>query len=59
MNKLSVVVAAGFLAGCFGGMEEKADVKVEPFGVTKLSESASLYTIEGKDGLKLKVSTKC
>lgn len=56
MNNLSVVVAAGFFAGCFGGSEEKVDVKVEPFGVTKLSESASLYTIEGKDGLKLVIS---
>lgn len=56
MNKISVVMVAGLLAGCFGASEEKADVKVEPFGVTKFSESASLYTFEGKDGLKLVVS---
>ena len=55
MNRLSAILAAGLLAGCMGG-EEKADVKVEPFGTTKSSEAASLYTIEGKDGLKIVVS---
>lgn len=56
MNKFSMIAAAGLLAGCFGRADEKADVKVEPFGVTKTSEQASLYTIEGKDGLKLVIS---
>lgn len=57
MKKLSIAVAAaGVLAGCFGGADRKADVKIEPFGVTKSSESASLYTIEGKGGLKLVIS---
>lgn len=55
MNKLSMIVAAGLLAGCMGS-EEKVDVKIEPFGTTKSSEVASLYTIEGKDGLKIVVS---
>lgn len=55
MNRLSAILAAGLLAGCMGA-EEKADVKVEPFGTTKSSEAASLYTIEGKDGLKIVVS---
>ena len=55
MNKLCLLAIAGALVGC-SNCDEKADVKVEPFGVTKSSESASLYTIEGKDGLKLVVS---
>ncbi|MBR4894744.1 MAG: galactose mutarotase [Kiritimatiellae bacterium] len=44
------------MAGCFNSQELKPDVKVEPWGATKFGETASLYTIEGKDGLKLVVS---
>ena len=56
MKKLLLIAAAGMMAGCFNGHELKPDVKVEPWGATKFGESASLYTIEGKDGLKLVVS---
>ena len=56
MNKFSFVAMASLVAGCFCGVDEKVDVKVEPFGVTKSAESASLYTVEGKDGLKLVIS---
>ena len=56
MKKMSILAIAGLLVGCCCETDKKADVKVEPFGVTKLSESASLYTVEGKDGLKLVIS---
>ncbi len=56
MKKLLMIAAAGMMAGCFNSQELKPDVTVEPWGVTKFGESASLYTIEGKDGLKLVVS---
>ena len=56
MKKLLLIAAAGMMAGCFNSQELKPDVKVEPWGATKFGEAASLYTIEGKDGLKLVVS---
>ena len=56
MKKLLLSAAAGMMAGCFNSQELKPDVKVEPWGATKFGEAASLYTIEGKDGLKLVVS---
>ena len=56
MKKLLLIAAAGMMAGCFNSQELKPDVKVEPWGATKFGETASLYTIEGKDGLKLVVS---
>ena len=56
MKKLLLIAAAGMMAGCFNSQELKSDVKVEPWGATKFGEAASLYTIEGKDGLKLVVS---
>ncbi|MBQ5530478.1 MAG: galactose mutarotase [Kiritimatiellae bacterium] len=46
------MAAAGLLAGCCCD----CGVKVEPWGTTKRGEKASLYTIEGKDGLTLVVS---
>lgn len=55
MKKLSIIAAAGLCAGCLSS-DVKLDVKVEPFGTTKTCEAASLYTIEGKGGLKLVVS---
>jgi aldose 1-epimerase len=55
MNKLSIIAAAGLCAGCLSS-DVKHDVRVEPFGTTKTCEAASLYTIEGKGGLKLVVS---
>jgi len=49
MNKIILCAAAGAIAGCC------CDTKttVEPFGTDKFGEAASLYTIEGKDGLKM------
>ncbi len=54
MNKLTTIAAAGLLAGCC--CKDCNEIKVEPFGTTKFGEKASLYTIEGRDGLKLVVS---
>ncbi len=54
MNKLFSFVAAGLLAGCC--CKECSEIKVEPFGTTKFGEKASLYTMTGKDGLKLVIS---
>ncbi len=56
MKLTTIIASLGLIAGCCGESNDKADVKVEPFGVTKTGESASLYTIEGKDGLKLVIS---
>ncbi len=56
MKMTSIIASLALLAGCCGDSCDKADVKVEPFGVTKKGETANLYTIEGKDGLKLVIS---
>ena len=53
MAKTAAVAAAGVLAGCCDCGDA---IKREAWGVTSAGEKASLYTLEGKDGLVLVVS---
>ena len=58
MKKLSLIALTALVfAGCGPtGQARNAAVEIKPFGVTKSGEKASLYTLRGKDGIKLVVS---
>ena len=67
MKKLTMIAFAALAAGCCENCGEKAEAKAPAaakpaaaeapvFGVTKSGETAHLYEIAGKDGLKIVVS---
>ena len=58
MKKLSLIALTSLVfAGCGPtGQARNTAVEIKPFGVTKSGEKASLYTLRGKDGIKLVVS---
>ena len=50
------IAAVALLSGCVDICNNPASTEKRDFGTTKFGEKASLYTIEGRDGLKIEVS---
>lgn len=53
---LPAFLASALLAGCGDCCKTEDPVPTEPWGITQTGEKAHLFTLEGKDGLKLVVS---
>ena len=50
------IAAVALLSGCVDICNNPASTEKRDFGTTKFGEKASLYTLEGRDGLKIEVS---